>query len=242
MKKLVAKLHGKVEDSADRLIHCTHVVVFDRPLKRTIKLCVGVSLPDASMVTDGWFSACESANAFVPTAPFLLSGEQASQPGGTGKPWRFNASESRKRASSDRLLEVSSVEATIDLTGSLTHSLSFPVCLCLSMSPPHTSYSHGDWLPPFPSLPQGCHFYITEKTKPKPSDLRSILEAAGGSVLNKPPSAKSARPVVVVTTDEERANWAALARLKDVNVVRADHLLCCVLQQTLDLGEQHLLR
>ena len=106
MKKLVAKLHGKVEDSADRLIHCTHVVVFDRPLKRTIKLCVGVSLPDASLVTDAWFAACESANAFVPTAPYLLSGEQASQPGGAGKAWSFNASESRKRASSDRLLEV----------------------------------------------------------------------------------------------------------------------------------------
>ena len=72
--------------------------------------------------------------------------------------------------------------------------------------------------------------------------MQSILEAAGGAVLDKPPNAKSAQPVVVVSTDEERAKWAALAKLKEVRVVRADHMLSCVLQQSLDLGEQHLLR
>jgi hypothetical protein len=57
-KKLVHTLHGKVADEVGLMAQsCTHIVVA-RPVKRTTKLCVGVSLPGAVIVTDEWIKAC----------------------------------------------------------------------------------------------------------------------------------------------------------------------------------------
>ena len=189
-----------MEESVERCHYCTHLVVA-RPLKRTIKLCIGVSLPHACIVTDDWIHACESANAFVPTAPYALSGVQAAQPGAAGQ-WQFNATESRKRVAKD--------------DGG-----------CLA----------------------GHTFYVTAATKPKPAELKLIIKAAGGTIIEKVPPAGGAAaprpssPLLVVSTEEEKKAWASIkAKHKAAaKVIRADKLLSCVLQQQLDLGEHNIL-
>ena len=192
LKRSVARLHGEVVEDTLRLARLCTVMVVAQPVKRTAKLCIGISLPNASLVTEEWISACESAGAFVDVAPFVLSGTHSSQPG--ANPWDFDAGESRRR------------------------TLSGPGCL------------------------EGTRFFVTGKTKPKPAELTLIIEAAGGSVLERPPNAASAN-AVVVSTDDERAVWAPLlARHKRLVAIRPEHLLSCVLRQELRLEKEDTLR
>ena len=96
LKRLVVRLRGRVEDDTLRLARSCTVMVVAQPVKRTAKLCIGISLPNASLVTEEWLRACESAGAFVDVAPFMLSGKHSSQPEAVSK-WDFDAGESRKR-------------------------------------------------------------------------------------------------------------------------------------------------
>ena len=78
-------------------------------------------------------------------------------------------------------------------------------------------------------------------TKPKPAELQLILEAAGGALLGKAPAADGAASsahgkTIVVSTEAEKKAWAPLAKLKGVSVIRAEHLLTCVLRQELVIG------
>ena len=188
--------HGRVAESVEQLAaSCTHVVVV-LPVKRTAKLCVGVSLQHrgAHLVTAEWLKACEQAAAFVDPAPYLLKDAHASQPG-AATAWQFNASESRKRAAAGRCLE-------------------------------------------------GRSFYVTAATKPKPAEMKLIIEAAGGTVLGKAPTAAQAAKgaqAVVVSTEAEKRTWAPLAKIEGVQVIRAEHLLTCVLRQELAIGAGDLL-
>ena len=92
---------------------------------------------------------------------------------------------------------------------------------------------------------EGLAFHVTAETKPKPSELKLIIAAAGGAVLDKPPPAKHAgqRVVIVTSGEEERKAWGPLlGRLKgQASVIRAEHLLDCVLRQKLVLDKKHLL-
>jgi hypothetical protein len=82
-------------------------------------------------------------------------------------------------------------------------------------------------------------FYITPNKAPKTrfsdSELASIIEAAGGTVLSKPPANGGAQ-TIVVSTEAERKAWEPLARMRNVTTLRADHLLTCVLRQELSLA------
>ena len=78
-------LHGFVEEGAD-VSRCTHLVV-DEPLKRTVKLCVAISLPTVRIVTAAWLGACEQAGGVVSAEPYVLREEYHSIQMG----WSFNA-------------------------------------------------------------------------------------------------------------------------------------------------------
>ena len=96
MKRLVENhLKGVVEEKSERTHTCTHLVVI-KPVKRTVKLCIGISASaSCQVVTMDWLTACENAKAFVDTKPFLLTGEHANANGASAV-WSFNASTSRK--------------------------------------------------------------------------------------------------------------------------------------------------
>ena len=87
-----------------------------------------------------------------------------------------------------------------------------------------------------PGCLHGVAFVVTNETKPSQADLKAIILAAGGEVLEKPPSgAKGNKGVFVVSTADEVRTWQKLASLPSVRcVLRADHVLTCVLQQALD--------
>ena len=82
---------------------------------------------------------------------------------------------------------------------------------------------------------------MTAETKPRPAELALIIDAAGGTVLDRPPTNASG-PTVVVSTEDERLAWAPLSKLKHVRVVKAEHLLTCVLRQRLEIGARDTLR
>jgi hypothetical protein len=88
----------------------------------------------------------------------------------------------------------------------------------------------------------GVAFVVTNETKPSQADLKAIILAAGGEVLEKPPSgAKGNKGVVVVSTADEVRTWQKLASLPSVRcVLRADHVLTCVLKQALDTSNGRL--
>ena len=75
---------------------------------------------------------------------------------------------------------------------------------------------------------------MTDEVKPRPDQLKLILEQAGGTVLTKAPSAKDAHETLVVTTEAEKKSWQRLAKLPRVKALRVDHVLDGVLQQQLD--------
>ena len=85
----------------------------------------------------------------------------------------------------------------------------------------------------------GHRFYVTPCKQPKTrfsdADLQLIVRCAGGEVVEKPPGAGGGA-CVVISTEEERGAWAKLARLRGVTVLKAEHLLTCVLRQELDLS------
>ena len=85
----------------------------------------------------------------------------------------------------------------------------------------------------------GRTFFITANTKPPTADLKTIVSVAGGTVLDRPPTASSGE-VVLVSIEEEKGQWRKLAQLPNVTALRADHLLTCVLRQHLDLSNGRL--
>ena len=87
--------------------------------------------------------------------------------------------------------------------------------------------------PPF----VGHTFFITDKVKPKPVELRAILDAGGGTVSRLPPTTKETAPMIVISTEEEKPKWRAMAKLPHVTVIKVEHLLSCVLKQQLDLED-----
>ena len=73
--------------------------------------------------------------------------------------------------------------------------------------------------------------------KPKPSELKLIIEAAGGKVLDRAPAGGKAAgeggagaQAVVVSTENEKKTWAPLLK-KGLVGVRPEVLLTCVMQQ-----------
>ena len=99
---------------------------------------------------------------------------------------------------------------------------------------------------------EGRRVFLSDKVKPKPSELKLVVEAAGGSVLARAPKKADAeadadhdaetQPVLVVTTNDERSVWAPLAKQRHVVCIRAEHFLSCVLSQELKLGAAHVLK
>jgi len=85
----------------------------------------------------------------------------------------------------------------------------------------------------------GYSFYITPWAKPtsrySDAELSMIVRCAGGELLARPPTAGSGQ-VVVISTEEERAQWSKLAKLRNVSTITAHHLLNCMLNQRLDLS------
>ena len=56
-----------------------------------------------------------------------------------------------------------------------------------------------------------------------------------------PPTEKTAGPVLVVSTDKDAAEWKKLAKLEVVSaVLSVDHMLTCLLRQTLDCASGRL--
>ena len=80
-----------------------------------------------------------------------------------------------------------------------------------------------------------CDFHITSGVKPEPAHLKLILEQAGATVVERPPTARDADETIVVSTEGEKSAWERLAKLSHVTVLRVDHVLDCVLQQQLDI-------
>ena len=183
MKSTILGLRGRVVKDDDEVATCTHMVVA-KPVKRTTKLLIGVSVPSAVLVDERWVRACHSAGHFVDGAPYYLEGEHSSS-NPEGVQWRFDATVSRQRRREGG---------------------------CLA----------------------GLHFYVTDEVKPRPDQLKLILEQAGGTVLTKAPSAKDAHETLVVTTEAEKKSWQRLAKLPRVKALRVDHVLDGVLQQQLD--------
>jgi hypothetical protein len=183
MKSTILGLRGRVVKDDDEVATCTHVVVA-KPVKRTTKLLIGVSVPSAVLVDERWVRACHSAGHFVDGAPYYLEGEHSSS-NPEGAQWTFDATVSRQRRREGG---------------------------CLA----------------------GLHFYVTDEVKPRPEQLKLILEQAGGTVLTKAPSAKDAHETLVVTTEAEKKSWQRLAKLPRVKALRVDHVLDGVLQQQLD--------
>ena len=87
----------------------------------------------------------------------------------------------------------------------------------------------------------GHTFFVTPCDAPEKAgrhsdeELRLIVRAGGGELLEHLPSASSG-PVVVVSTEEERKSWGRLAKMRNVTPIKAGHLLSCVLRQELDLS------
>ena len=202
---ITSTLKGHVEDDTVKLAagECTHIVVAT-PVKRTIKLLVGVSMQCKGLVivTKDWLLQCEQAGAFVPPTPYLLAGEHSSQPNAPGPQWTFDAGTSRSRAA--------------DGGGN--------GCL------------------------HGLSFYVTKETKPKPNELKLIIEAAGGQVLEKAPKGSegggsNGSKVIVVSTPEEKKVWSPLlSKQKQLVAVKPEGVLSAVLQQKWKVdGKAHLL-
>jgi hypothetical protein len=88
---------------------------------------------------------------------------------------------------------------------------------------------------------RNCAFYITKCKKGqavkrmKDEELEWIIRAAGGKLVEAPPSASERGTTIVVSTEDERKAWAPLAKQRNVAVVSASHLLECVLQQQFSL-------
>ena len=80
----------------------------------------------------------------------------------------------------------------------------------------------------------GRKLYATPNSIPKPDALKLIIEAAGGEMLSKSPSASSGEVIVLATEDDDR-QWQALARHANVVVLHKIHFLNCGLRQKLDL-------
>ena len=86
---------------------------------------------------------------------------------------------------------------------------------------------------------EGHAFYVTPCEKPVSrfgdADIKLIIEASGGALLDGIPSA-GGPAAVVISTAEERKSWERLARHRNVTILNASHLLTCVLRQELDLS------
>ena len=96
----------------------------------------------------------------------------------------------------------------------------------------------------------GRSFYVTDGTRPKPAEMKAIIRAAGGRIVQKPGAIKGGAGgdgrVLVVTTEEERAVWSKLVSkhgggAEAVAPIRDEHLLSCVLHQRLEIDASHIL-
>ena len=94
--KLLTQLGAVISDQLEEICPETILVVNTEPhLKRTIRLCLGLSITRA-VVTQSWLAACSAQSSLVDHAAHMLSGTHASQPG--APPWHFNASDSLAHA------------------------------------------------------------------------------------------------------------------------------------------------
>ena len=87
----------------------------------------------------------------------------------------------------------------------------------------------------------GVRFYITKGVQPSPEEMKAILIAAGGTVLDRLPVEGDrhavAHGVLVISTEDEAKVWKRLHALPAVAaVLRADYVLTCVLRQALDIS------
>lgn len=81
----------------------------------------------------------------------------------------------------------------------------------------------------------GVVFHVTRDCVPSPAELAPIVAAAGGTLLDKVPTASSPPGVIVISTAAEATVWRKLAMLPSVQaVLQLDHFLTCLLRQTLD--------
>jgi len=86
-----------------------------------------------------------------------------------------------------------------------------------------------------PGCLSGFTFHATANTMSNPEIMMSIIQAAGGTLLPKPPTASSGSGVLVVSTEEDDKVWKKLGSLPSVAaVLDQSHVLNCVLKQALD--------
>lgn len=217
LSEVVKNLRGRAVEKLSELTECTHIVVHKpspKTLKRTDKLCLVISLQTSGVpvVTESWIHAVETANAFVSTASHLLEGPYASASSETVQgcpPWSFDATESRARALQIARTQMLSPSVRKNGGGEADGGVG-----CLS----------------------GHQFFVTKSVKP--DTVRKIISAAGGIVLNEPPSKRTRGEVLVVSNEEDKLQWAPLiAKQPNVTVVKSEHLLTCILRQQLDLHD-----
>ncbi len=70
--------------------------------------------------------------------------------------------------------------------------------------------------------------------KPKLATMKAILRAAGGEVADKLPKEKESHLIAVSCADDRRT-YAPLLKQPHTCVLRADHVLTCVMRQNLYL-------
>ena len=84
---------------------------------------------------------------------------------------------------------------------------------------------------------QGRSFYVTDKDPKSIERLKLMVCAAGGTMLDSPPTAGSP-PAIVVSSPEESKVWKKLKKMPSVQaVVDVSHLVLCALRQELDLSQ-----
>ena len=84
----------------------------------------------------------------------------------------------------------------------------------------------------------GLSFYIADVSSffLRPADLKLIIEAAGGAVLDQPPEGtEGGRAVIIVSTPEKKNAWSPLlATQKQLIEVRPEGVLSAVIRQRWD--------
>ena len=84
----------------------------------------------------------------------------------------------------------------------------------------------------------GKKFFITPKTKPEISDMKEIVESAGGVVVVASPTTFD-EDLLVISCNEDSALWPKLTRLNYI-IHSNEVILTGVLVQHLDLKKHHL--
>jgi len=79
-------------------------------------------------------------------------------------------------------------------------------------------------------------FYITENTKPSPSDFNTIIECAGGKVITRKPSSKNIDSIYVISCEQDKDIYRSLIE-EGGKIYSKELVLLSILRQEINLDE-----